>query len=312
MRRPAIAALLLLAALPAAALDDEVRAALDDGCARTAKKEASSPCAGVANLVMFMMAKIGTQIGDEGHKYCAEVCNKTRGEARGETRAETRSEPGAAQADVEAKSGLGFISIPAGTFQFQGERSLSVKAFQIGATAVTVDAYARCVKAGACTEPLPGNYQCNWKSVRTNHPINCVDWNQATAFCKWIGGRLPTDEEREYVASGGSENRTYPWGNDEPGERACWHGKGSKSTKGVGIAIFTCDVGTHTAGDSRWGVHDLAGNVWEWTSSDYNSKGKVARGGSWVDPHAQYLQARNRNWWETSAGINNVGFRCVR
>ena len=301
MREPLIAVLLILAALPAAALDEQVKAALDEGCARTATKEASSPCAGVANLVMYMMAKIGTQIGDDGHKYCVEVCTKTRGETRGE--------PSAEQANVEAKSGLGFLSIPAGTFQFQGERSVSVSAFQLGAAAVTVDAYARCVKAGACTEPPPGNY-CNWLSVRTNNPINCVDWNQATAFCTWIGGRLPTEEEREYVASGGSEGRTYPWGNDEPGERACWNGEGSK--KGVRIAMFTCEVGSHKAGDSRWGVHDLAGNVEEWTSSDYKSIAKIAPGGSWMSDESRGLRARHRNWNAPSRHSSMNGFRCVR
>ena len=82
-----------------------------------------------------------------------------------------------------AQSGLSFVVIPAGSFQYQGERSVSVKAFRLGDTAVTVDAYAHCVQAGACSEPKTGE-GCNWKTDRSNHPINCVDWNQATSFCK--------------------------------------------------------------------------------------------------------------------------------
>ena len=183
-----------------------------------------------------------------------------------------------------------------------------MNAFQLGATAVTVDAYARCVKAGACAAPPPGNY-CNWNSVRTNHPINCVDWNQATAFCNWIGGRLPTADEREYVASGGSEGRTYPWGNDEPGARACWAGKGS--TAGIHVAMFTCEVGSRKAGDSRWGVHDLAGNVFEWTSSDYKSIAKICPGGSWNYEEPRFFRARNRNFFKPTFRSGYVGFRCV-
>ena len=151
---------------------------------------------------------------------------------------------------MESKSGLPFVSIPAGTFQYQGERSVSVKAFRLGASAVTVAAYKKCVDAGACAKPNTGS-GCNWDTDRTDHPVNCVDWNQATAFCKWIGGRLPTEEEREYVASGGSEGRTYPWGNEVPGARACWDGEGSDL--GKGNRKTTCAVGSHKAGDSRLG-----------------------------------------------------------
>ena len=75
-------------------------------------------------------------------------------------------------------------------------------------TDVTVAAYAKCVSAGACTEPAASHRACNWKTDRGDHPINCVDWNQSIAFCKWLGGRLPTEQEWEYVASGGSEDRT--------------------------------------------------------------------------------------------------------
>jgi iron(II)-dependent oxidoreductase len=208
---------------------------------------------------------------------------------------------------VEPKSGLSFVSIPAGTFQYQGERSVSVKAFRLGASAVTVEAYARCVQAGACTEPNTGG-ACNWKTDHANHPINCVDWKQAAAFCKWIGGRLPTEKEREYVASGGSEDRTYPWGNEEPGARACWDGEGSDL--GKGNRKTTCPVGSHKAGDSSWGLHDLAGNVWEWTSSDYDSSNKVARGGSWNGVAPEDLRARYRFGLAPSLRLITFGFRC--
>jgi Sulfatase-modifying factor enzyme 1/PEGA domain len=208
---------------------------------------------------------------------------------------------------IESKSGLSFIAIPAAKFRFQGKDEVSIKAFSLGETAVTVAAYAKCVSAGTCTEALAVGF-CNWKTERTDHPINCVDWNQATAFCKWIGGRLPTEEEREYVASGGSEGRTYPWGNEEPGARACWGGEGSDL--GKGNRNGTCQVGSHGSGDSKWGLHDLAGNVWEWTSSDYDSSQKVLRGGSWIVDTPGSLRARYRSWLEPSSRSGNFGFRC--
>jgi formylglycine-generating enzyme required for sulfatase activity len=218
---------------------------------------------------------------------------------------ETRPQEGKSR--IEPKSGLGFIAIPAGTFRFQGKDKVSIKAFALGETAVTVAAYAKCVTAGACSEPEIGS-ACNWKTDRNDHPINCVDWNQAKAFCGWIGGRLPTDEEREYVASGGSEGRTYPWGNEEPGARACWDGEGSDL--GKGNRKTTCPVGSHKAGDSKWGLHDLAGNVWEWTSSDYDSSHKVIRGGSWPYNHAADLRASYRGDFAPTYRYNGIGFRC--
>lgn len=215
--------------------------------------------------------------------------------------------PAVGEGRVEPKSGLKFIGIPAGTFQFQGKQTVAVKAFELGETATTVDAYARCVKAGVCSKPNTGG-ACNWGTDRTDHPINCVDWNQAGAFCRWIGGRLPTEEEREYVASGGSEGRTYPWGNEEPGARACWDGEGNDL--GKGNRKTTCPIGSHKAGDSKWGLHDLAGNVWEWTSSDYDSSKKGIRGGSWYLDYPEILRAQSRNWVDPSGGRLNVGFRC--
>lgn len=84
-------------------------------------------------------------------------------------------------------------------------------------------------------------------------PINCVTWFEAFAFCIYAGGRLATEAEWEYAAAGGDEERLYPWGDSEP----------SMST----ARFYPQDldaVGSAFEGASRWGQHDLAGNVWEW------------------------------------------------
>ena len=89
-------------------------------------------------------------------------------------------------------------------------------------------------------------------------PINCLNFAEAAAFCAWDGGFLPTEAERNYVASGGDEQRVFPW--STPPE---------STHIGVEYAVYgspgTAAVGSHRAGDGRWGHADLAGNVWEWT-----------------------------------------------
>jgi len=204
-------------------------------------------------------------------------------------------------------SGLTFVDIPGGTFQFQGERAVTIQPFRLGSTAVTVAAYARCVAAGACSEPTIRDL-CNRGAERADHPINCVDWDQAAAFCKWIGGRLPTEEEREYVMSGGSEGRTYPWGSEETGARACWNGEGNDLGKGK--RKTTCPVGSHPAGDGKWSLHDLAGNIWEWTSSDYAGREKAIRGGSYYDELPENHRARVRGRSDRAEWTYFVGLRC--
>jgi len=203
-----------------------------------------------------------------------------------------------------SKAGLRFVSIPGGTFNYQGQQEVTIKPFKLADTDVTVAGYKACVQAGKCSAAKTDQF-CNWgASGRDDHPINCVDWNQATAFCRWIGARLPTEQEWEYVASGGSEGRTYPWGNDEPGDRPCWQ------RLGEGKANSTCPVGSHKASDSKWGLHDISGNVWQWTSSDYDSGNKIIRGGSWGDVDAESLRARYRGRCDPSNTNDNIGFRC--
>lgn len=214
------------------------------------------------------------------------------------------------QADrtIEPKSGLVFVSVPAGAFFFQGERKIEVKAFRLGETAVTVAAYKRCFDAGECGPASGTDGVCNWGTNRIDHPINCVNWNQAIAFCKWVGGRLPTEEEREYVASGGSDGRTFPWGSEKPGAQACWWSDVNQAAPST-----TCPVGSHPEGDSKWGLHDLAGNVFEWTNSAFDNRSTVIRGGSWNTLPDQWHLLRSESRFNSSpnARFDSLGFRCA-
>ena len=128
----------------------------------------------------------------------------------------------------------------------------TVHPFCMDVTEVTVDAYTACVRAGKCTAEATSGDGCNYGvSGKGNHPMNCLDWNQATTYCHAQGKRLPSEEEWEWAARGGAEGRTYPWGNTDPDSQLCWSGV----TKREG----TCPVGSYPAGDAPGGVHDLCG-----------------------------------------------------
>lgn len=97
------------------------------------------------------------------------------------------------------------------------EHAVTVAAFCMARTEMTVAEYDACVAAGRCTAAgALHNPHCNTgMSGRSNHPINCVDLAQATAYCEAQGARLPTEEEWEYAARG-AEGRRYPWGSAAP------------------------------------------------------------------------------------------------
>jgi sulfatase modifying factor 1 len=203
-----------------------------------------------------------------------------------------------------AQAGMALVT--GGTFTMGLRKdTVTVQPFLLDVTEVTADAYAGCVRAGACTvEGLQcgptGTYGVSGKG---NHPINCVDWNQATAYCRRAGSRLPTEEEWEWAARGQRRGTKYPWGDDELGPQACWN-RGNEGT---------CAVGSFPSGDAPGGIHDLAGNVWEWTASNYDAtaSARVLRGGSFDSPASQLL-ARSRIVLSPSGRTYFIGFRCSR
>lgn len=246
----------------------------------------------------------------------------------------------------------GMVNIPEGTFAMGSDspdgsdnerpvHSVTVKAFQLDRTEVTVAAYAACFTAGACSEADAFRNQigdhhifCNWKHAedRLSHPINCIDFNQAAAFCAWAGKRLPTEEEWEYAARGG-EVRTYPWGNEKPDETRL-NGCGTGCPENLVAKRFpglqplyaaddgwpeTAPVGSFPAGASKDGVLDMAGNVWEWTASLFAlydgsnvETRRVLRGGSWGGGDARTERTTNRFRLGPQAKAQFLGVRCAR
>jgi formylglycine-generating enzyme required for sulfatase activity len=198
-------------------------------------------------------------------------------------------------------------------------RRVAIASLSLARTEVTVSAYSRCVTEGVCTSPSTGG-ACNWHVAgREQHPVNCVDWTQATAYCAFMGGRLPTAEEWELAAKGG-ESRIYPWG-DEPVTDRRANFADAQYTKQYPRAfdipgqddgwIETAPVGTYPAGASKQGALDLVGNVAEWTASEYLTGQYELRGGSWATEtssrrlRASYRTGRPPTYWQAT-----VGFRC--
>lgn len=173
---------------------------------------------------------------------------------------------------------------------------------------------------------------------RMDHPVVHVSRNDALAFAKWAGKRLPTEAEWEFAARGGHENLRYPWGNElyENNEfhANIWQGDfPSENTEGDGY-LGTAPVETFAPND--YGIYQMSGNVWEWclnpariklhefqgkSASDFvqnhqtpNNKMYALRGGSFLCHHSHCnryrVAGRNANSAESSS--SNIGFRCVK
>ena len=235
----------------------------------------------------------------------------------------TTNDPG----EVLIKADL--IDIPGGKFQMGRNDSLATEGpahevtlngFQMDKNEVTNGEYGQFVKQTNHTPPE------QWGSPKPPVglellPVNNVSYDDAVAFAAWrskrdgVTYRLPTEEEWEYAARNGEKDNLYPWGNEwEEGRAATAETKVGKEQP----------VGTYQQGANRWGVQDLIGNVWEWTSSKASVyKGNslqlpaqykdwiVARGGSYSST-ANKVSGTMRDWFAPNYKNPALGFRLVK
>jgi formylglycine-generating enzyme required for sulfatase activity len=229
----------------------------------------------------------------------------------------------------------GVVVVPAGPFIMGSdhgapdeapEHTVRVSAFRLDRHEVTNARYAACVRAGACIGPalLSSRLRPHYFDEPRfgDYPVIFVSWEQAEAFCRFAGGRLPTEAEWEKAARGPAPSkRVYPWGDDAPDCTRANMG-GPQSCLGD-----TDLVGRRPAGASPYGALDMAGNVWEWVADRYDpgwyarTEGvdprgpaagtlRVMRGGCW-ESAASNLRVSCRKAELPQAWADNVGFRCA-
>jgi formylglycine-generating enzyme required for sulfatase activity len=157
--------------------------------------------------------------------------------------------------------------------------------------------------------------------------VNCVTWYEAYAFCIWDGGYLPSEAEWNYAASGGGDQRVYPW--SSPAMSTTIDCSYANYTPSAGcVAGGANNVGSESPkGDGKWGQSDLAGNVWEWTLDAYASvytnpcddcanlpaspSLSVTRGGSFQTVGGAVIASYRGNS-DPGARDPSVGARCAR
>ena len=220
------------------------------------------------------------------------------------------------------------IEIPAGPFTMGSDdtdpedgpaQQMDLAAYEIDRFEVTnadFDVFAKTTGYLTYAEQqgLAG-WRNEWDMGEDNHPVAIVTWDDATAYCEWLGKRLPTEAEWEKAARG-EDGRRFPWGSDWDPSKA--------NVKETGLR-GTVAVGSFGAGSSAYGADDMTGNVWEWTADWYqaypgNTAGdpyygeqfRVTRGGGWFDEEPQST-TYNRNAADpTKTANDDLGFRCAR
>jgi formylglycine-generating enzyme required for sulfatase activity len=223
-----------------------------------------------------------------------------------------------------AKDGLHYVWIPPQTFQMgcsPGDRECNSdekpahlvtlsKGFWIGQTEVTVGAYKRFASQTGRGMPPAPSFDSTWGNGAL--PMVMVTWEEAQAYCQWVGGRLPTEAEWECAARGGSAAGRYG-----PLDQVAWYAdNGGNHSHAVGQKR-----------PNRFGLFDTLGNVWEWVNDWYDgnyyssspltdppgpSSGqyRVLRGGSWFN-FPGVVRVSCRDWFTPGARVVNYGWRCV-
>ena len=272
--------------------------------------------------------------GDATERPPARAVDRSTGSApdaagpRRGTAAPARDAPAivTARGKLNARDGAQLVHVPAGDYMLGAEdlndaarpvHRVRLSAYYIGLHPVTNEQYARFLARNP-DHPPPAY----WDDERFNgprHPVVGVSWSDAEAYCRWAGLGLPSEAQWE-AAARGTDQRRFPWGDDDPTPlHANYDGNVGRTTP----------VDAYPAGRGPFGTFDQAGNVWEWCAdlwspTAYHERGdgrldpchrqgtgmRVLRGGSWLNPRPD-LHAACRDRATARLRQNMQGFRCV-
>lgn len=206
----------------------------------------------------------------------------------------------------------------------QPAHKLNIDTFFIDITEVTNKEFKIFIDKTGRTPPSDWKNN-NYPDGMGEHPVIYVNWFDADEYCKWKGKRLPSENEWEKAAKG-TDERIFPWGNEFDINKA----------NVGGIKGNTMPVKNFETGKSPYGLYDMTGNVWEWTSDWYKGyqgnpyqndkfgeKYKVLRGNSWAgighyskeifsEVIAHNSRITFRLFLDPKMGLNDIGFRCVK
>ena len=230
--------------------------------------------------------------------------------------------------EITGKDGVPMVLVPAGEFTMGSDKGdddeqpihrAFLDSFYMDKFEVTNGRFAKFVEA-IQSEPPWGFADKETPVVHSDRPVRWVNWMEAMGYCLWAGKRLPTEAEWEKAARG-ADGRVYPWGSDAPTPAHAVFGLKEG-------ADTVSPIGNRDKGKSPYGVHDLAGNLYEWVTDWYdeefykknpaiNPRGpvegtaKVQRGGSYIN-NPYRLRSSFRTKGDPTEHDPNVGFRCAQ